>query len=264
MTDCMFRERLSDYHDGDLGAVEAEQVREHLATSHACGCREELAALHTLVRDLGELAPGPVRPGGWERLSARLDRRRASRWEWMLPLAALLLLTFAAFLFRSANRTTPGPREGKTVTTSPAPRPAESEVPGLPFDGLASGRPTVVAAERTGSSARAVRPPRPRFQANAVKASLSPTRVPADLIVAYGAEVEPIDRLLRALRRISQQETGGRRVPQAEPYDRRREDPQRTSDDGVREQIAALEALRADVLAELVMQAQARAAAPWR
>ena len=262
MTDCAFREQLSDYHDGDLAADEAEQVREHVASASACGCREELAALHTLVRDLGELAPGPVPPGGWERLSARLERRRAWRWEWMLPMAALLLLAVAILLFSTAERRTLETGGAGSAAIRPAPRPAESEVPGISGVGPATGRPAVVVAGGTRTAARAIRPPRPRFQAATVKASLPPTRVPTDLIVAYGAEVEPIDRLLRALRRVSQEDGSHPRVPQAEPYGERGHEPQ--ADGTLQGQIEALEALRADVLAELVMEAQARAAAPWK
>lgn len=264
MTDCAFREQLSAYHDGDLAALAAEQVREHLASAPTCGCREELAALHTLVRDLGTLAPGPVPAGGWERLSARLDRRGARRWEWMLPLAALLLLAFAVLLFRAADRTTPETGSAGTAAWGPAPHPAESEIPGISIADPATGRPPVVEAGGSRSGARATRPPRPRFQAAAVKASLPPTRVPTELIVAYGTEVEPIDRLLRALRRVSKDQADAPRVPRTETYDDRRHEPRPEADATLAGQIEALEALRADVLAELVMEAQARVAAPWQ
>jgi len=262
MTECAFREQLSAYHDGDLAAVQAEEVRRHVASATACGCREELAALHTLVRDLRELAPGPVPPGGWGRLSARLDRRRARRWEWTLPMAALLLLGFALLLFRSAAPPAPVTEGGSPATVGPAPRPAEQEVPGIPFVNEASGRPTVVTVAPPGSAVRATRPPRPRFQTVALKASLPPPRVPTDLILAYGAEVEPIDRLLQALRRISHEPSGDRVTPRGEGDPRH--EPQLKADDAVQGQIEALEALRADVMAELVIEAQARAAAPWK
>jgi hypothetical protein len=172
----------------------------------------------------------------------------------------MLLLGFAVVLFRGATPTAPDVDAGRPLAKGPAPRPAEGEVPGVPYASGDGGRPTVVAVGRPASPARAVRPPRPRFQAATLRASLPPTRVPTDLIVAYGAEVEPIDRLLRALRRVSR-ETSGERPPRQEGS---AQETGRTTDDQVREQIEALEALRADVMAELVIEAQARAAAPWK
>ena len=205
MTHCIHRNRLSDYLDGDLAPEQAAEVRRHLETDPPCGCRQVLTSLEQMVRELGGLEPGPVLPGGWARLEASLESAdRGGRLAWRYPAwAAAALIVAAGLAGALALRGTFGP-----VGTD-APAPAEP----------------------------------PRLLGAVAGAELPPVRIPEELLVRYGVEIRPLDRLIAALRE----------VPEG-----------KGDDDEGRRQIEQLTELRADLLAELVLQAQASDAAPWQ
>ena len=83
---------LPHYHDGELAAVDARAVEQHLA---ACTtCRAELLALRTLssaLADLADLPSAAEADAFWRRLQPRLAGQRAAP-PWRSWLPGLLLL----------------------------------------------------------------------------------------------------------------------------------------------------------------------------
>lgn len=91
-------DRLSEYLDGELAPAERAACEAHLAG--CAGCREVLADLQRLGREVRALAPRPPAHDLWPALAARLDRSRraAPRTRWWLAFAAGVLATLGALL----------------------------------------------------------------------------------------------------------------------------------------------------------------------
>ena len=89
-------DRLHDYVEGRLAALEAEAIRNHL---EACPqCADEVEALRSLLGELAEL-PAGIPPAGdlWPEVAARTrPQDRRSIWEARYPLAAAAVLLILA------------------------------------------------------------------------------------------------------------------------------------------------------------------------
>lgn len=124
--DDRFRDRLSEFLDGELPAGEARECEAHLGT--CAECREELEALRA-IRDraaaLGDVpAPEELWPGIASRIAAEapgrvlpLPRRRIAAW--VLPAAAAAVITVVAALAFFAGRGVTG-RAASNAVPAPA------------------------------------------------------------------------------------------------------------------------------------------------
>lgn len=133
MTD-RFRDRLSEYRDGELVAADAELVRSHLETCRECA--ETLADLEAVARRAAALAARRPESDLWPRIAERiasgdapstprtarsvrpLGRLFARRFSVTVPQMAAAALTLASLSAAGAWIGTRG--SGTTATTPPA------------------------------------------------------------------------------------------------------------------------------------------------
>ena len=179
MSDCNYRESLSDYLDGHLDADREQAVRRHLQGRCSCDCPRELEELRSLVASLRDLPPGTVPAGGWERLETALEVSPAARPKPRVVLAWAASLVLGAALLAWAFQ---------QVGADPPSLPPQNGDAALHDAGIASS----------------LRDPevRPRVLAAVNREQLPPLQFRDEDLVSYGAELASLDSLIEAARSL--------------------------------------------------------------
>ena len=72
MSDCQYQSRLDAYHDGEMSAIETEQITRHVAECESCSAA--VAKLCELSQAMSQLEPASISQIELARLHRNLDR----------------------------------------------------------------------------------------------------------------------------------------------------------------------------------------------